>query len=193
MKKNFIALITFCCISLSACLHASSKTSGKALVAEETPVVMAQEANEEYDTIAEFLVSSDKPAFLLQSQRARQTTATPSEADIEIQIANENVSVGEHYVAVNYECTVGEETFLLQLGTYNFPDGEGSMQQILDRGPGLFSEKEIGGQQVYYCPGSEYEPYNYYLMVLNGNMFLLNIEQGYDKYVEMIMNHLDSR
>lgn len=101
------------------------------------------------------------------------------------------VTVGEVYASVTYECEVGEDRFKVNLATYNYSDGEGSMQYIIDNNSDAFSEEEIGGRTVYYCPGTDVEEYNCYLMVWEGKMFVLNIEKGYDSYVEMIMAYIE--
>ena len=54
-----------------------------------------------------------------------------------------------------------------------------------------YTHLDVYKRQVYYCPGTDVEEYNCYLMVWEGKMFVLNIEKGYDSYVEMIMAYIE--
>ncbi len=46
---------------------------------------------------------------------------------------------------MTYECEVGEDRFKVNLATYNYSDGEGSMQYIIDNNSDAFSEEKSGG------------------------------------------------
>lgn len=166
----------------------------------------AYEANTEYDSVEEFLRDSDMPVFLLGNDMKGKNKAAPSDARsiadkaassdagyaaIDVRFTDTGVTVGEHYVSVSYDCRVGDDSFKADLTTYSFEDGKRMLQAILDNNAGVFSEEELSEKEIYYCPGTDVETYNCYAMVWEGRMFLINIEKGYDPYVELLMEQIE--
>ena len=171
------------CMLLTACQNAGDTS--------EPFEEHAYEANTEYDSVEEFLEDSNETMFVLGDKTRQKNIAADANAGMQLSAEDTGVTVGEVYASVTYECEVGEDRFKVNLATYNYSDGEGSMQYIIDNNSDAFSEEEIGGRTVYYCPGTDVEEYHCYLMVWEGKMFVLNIEKGYDSYVEMIMAYIE--
>ena len=182
MRKRGLCLFVSCML-LTACQNAGDTS--------ETFEEHAYEANTEYDSVEEFLEDSNETMFVLGNKTRQKNIAADANAGMQLYVEDTGVTVGEVYASVTYECEVGEDRFKVNLATYNYSDGEGSMQYIIDNNSDAFSEEEIGGRTVYYCPCPDIEEYNCYLMVWEGKMFVLNIEKGYDSYVEMIMAYIE--
>ena len=64
------------------------------------------------------------------------------------------------------------------------------LASIVDSNPGIFSEEDIGGVLTYYCPGSKYDWFDCYAMVIEDKLFVVNIEKGYDKYIEDVLSNI---
>ena len=116
-------------------------------------------------------------------------SATSSNAAMFTAIDN-NVSVAESYVAVTYECEGGGDAFQVKLATYTSNNGNEQLDSLINSNPGIFTEKETGGILTYYCPGSQYDWFDCYAMVIDDKMFVVNIEKGYDEYIGDVLANL---
>lgn len=92
---------------------------------------------------------------------------------------------------MHYDCTLEDKDFKVRLGTYDSKNGADDVQYILESNPGVFTEMDINDTTVYYCPGMELEKYNCYMMVLNDQMFVIDIEKGFDSEVAAVMNYIN--
>lgn len=196
MKKRILFCVLLC-LYVSGC-QPQSTVSDKSTVIESSPEnnvklrEMAQEANEEYDSIEEFQQHSNKSPILLETAASRDTrTATNSNTKAGLEATVQRVSVGESYVDVYYDCTIGNETFKLRLGTYNSDYDESDMQTILGNNSGVFEEQNVDGLTVYYCPGMDIEKYNCYMMTLNDRLFVINIEKGYNSMIYNVIDYIN--
>lgn len=145
-------------------------------------------ANKEYDSIDDFLVDKDEAIFIMNPQKMSKS-ATSSNAAMFTAIDN-NVSVAESYVAVTYECEGGGDAFQVKLATYTSNNGNEQLDSLINSNPGIFTEKETGGILTYYCPGSQYDWFDCYAMVIDDKMFVVNIEKGYDEYIGDVLANL---
>lgn len=192
MKKTLIIGGILLCMCLSGCQAQNNiPVTDKGPVYGPYPMIQAQEANDEYDSIAEFQEHSNKPAFLLGSNVSRTANAASSNASLVLEAVATRVSVGESYVDVYYDCKLEDKEFKVRLGTYDSKDGADDVQYVLENNSGIFTEMDIDGTTVYYCPGMDIEFYNSYMMVLSGQMFVINIEKGYDSEVAAIMDYIN--
>lgn len=192
MKKTLILGSILLCMCLSGCqMQNNTPAADTESLHDPYPIVQAQEANDEYDSIAEFQEHSNKPAFLLGSYVSETADAVSSGAMSVLESTATRVSVGESYVDVYYDCKLEDKEFKVRLGTYDSKDGADDVQYILENNPGIFTEMDIDGTAVYYCPGMDAEFYNSYMMVRNGQMFVINIEKGYDSEITAIMDYIN--
>lgn len=192
MKKTLILGSILLCMCLSGCqTQNNTSAADTGSLHDPYPIVQAQEANDEYDSIAEFQEHSNKPAFLLGSYVSETADPISSGAMSVLKSTVTRVSVGESYVDVYYDCKLEDKEFKVRLGTYDSKDGADDVQYILENNPGIFTEMDIDGTAVYYCPGMDVEFYNSYMMVRNGQMFVINIEKGYDSEITAIMGYMN--
>lgn len=184
MKKLtiIVILMVFC---LSGCQN-SMEVSETTL--EDKENISESVANREYDSIEDFLASNNESILAMNPQKISRS-ATPSNAAVFSAIDN-NVSVADSYIAVTYECKADNDIFQLKLATYTSNNGEEQLDSVVNSNPGIFTEEEIGDILTYYCPGSQYDWFDCYAMVIDGKMFVVNIEKGYDEYIETVLNNL---
>ena len=183
MRKNIIILIAIMCLGLSGC---------KGKIAEAAPIdnndnIAESEANTEYDSIEDFLTRSNVSVFMMDSNSSIIATYSNAAA---FSAVDKKVSVAESYIAITYECETNGETFKVKLATYKSNNGDEQLASIVDSNPGIFSEKDIGGVLTYYCPGSKYDWFDCYAMVIEDKLFVVNIEKGYDKYIEDVLSNI---
>lgn len=145
-------------------------------------------ANQEYDSIEAFRANDNESILIMDPSKINSST-TLSNTAVFSAIDN-NVSVADSYIAVTYECKTDNGTFQLKLATYASNNGEEQLDSVVNSNPGIFTEKEIGDILTYYCPGSQYDWFDCYAMVIDGKMFVVNIEKGYDEYIETVLNNL---
>lgn len=145
-------------------------------------------ANQEYDSIEDFLANDNESILAIDSQKISKN-ATPSDATL-FKAIDKNVSVAESYIAVTYECKANNDTFQLKLATYTSNNGEEQLNSVVNSNPGIFTEEAIGDVLTYYCPGSQYDWFDCYAMVIDGKMFVVNIEKGYNEYLATVLDNL---
>ena len=137
----------------------------KGKTAEAAPInnndnIAESEANTEYDSIEDFLTRSNVSVFMMDSNSSIIATYSNAAA------------------------------FKVKLATYKSNNGDEQLASIVDSNPGIFSEEDIGGVLTYYCPGSKYDWFDCYAMVIEDKLFVVNIEKGYDKYIEDVLSNI---
>lgn len=189
--QNIAAIVTlFMALSLAGCQNKNAAISTVSTEIQELQNINISEsiANKEYYSIEDFQADSNESFFALNPQKT-DSIATSSNASV-LNTINHNVSVSSIYISVNYECEAGRDSFQLSLTTYLSNNGEKQLDSVISSNPGIFTEKEIAGIPLYYCPGSPYDWFDCYAMVINEKMLVVNIEQGYDEYIEDVLNNL---
>ena len=140
-----------------------------------------------YDSVEDFLTRSNVSVFMMDSNSSIIATYSNAAA---FSAVDKKVSVAESYTAITYECETNGETFKVKLATYKSNNGDEQLASIVDSNPGIFSEEDIGGVLTYYCPGSKYDWFDCYAMVIEDKLFVVNIEKGYDKYIEDVLSNI---
>lgn len=171
--KKLIGMSILLVLGLTGCQNSAEMSASDPDQLLQNEVIHESLANTEYDSIEGFLADSDEGVFVLDSQAA-----------------DTGVSVAISYIAVTYECEVNEDTFKLELCTYRSNNGKQQLEEIMESNPNLFTEEEIGGKRIYYAPGSEYDWFDCYAMVIGEKLFIMDIEKGYDEYVGVILENL---
>lgn len=80
MRKTLILCGILLSVCLSGCQAHVDALADSDSVPESYPVIQAQEANQEYDSLEEFQNHSSRPAFLLNDNGSRSANATSSNA-----------------------------------------------------------------------------------------------------------------
>lgn len=188
MKRIIVSLIMLMVLGIVGCQNSMGSSAIEKNGNVENENIAESSANKEYDSIEDFLADNNEAIFAMNPQKMSRS-ATPSNATMFTAVDN-NVSVAESYIAVNYECEVDGSTFQVKLATYISNNGDEQLDSVINSNPGIFTEKEIGGILTYYCPGSQYDWFDCYAMVIDEKMFVVNIEKGYDEYIEGVLANI---
>lgn len=186
--KKLIGMSILLVLGLTGCQNSAEMPASDPDQLLQNEVIHESLANTEYDSIEGFLADSDEGVFVLDSQAAGRSAAPSNAAGFNA--ADTGVSVAISYIAVTYECEVNEDTFKLELCTYRSNNGKQQLKEVMESNPDLFTEEEIGGKRIYYAPGSEYDWFDCYAMVIGEKLFIMDIENGYDEYVGVILENL---
>lgn len=175
-------------LGLSGCQNNAETSTFATDPSIQNEMISESVANTEYDSIEDFLAANSEDVLAIDPQTADRSAAPPNAADF--RVTDTGVSVAISYIAVTYECEISEDAFKLKLFTYRSDKGEDQLEEIMESNPGFFTEKEIGGQLIYYASGSEYDWFDCYAMVIDGKLIVMDVEKGYDEHVETILENL---
>lgn len=189
MKKIIIVMAVAISLTVSGCGKHRIQRPSQAAQSSESEDTAESIANTEYDSIEDFLEDNNAPVFIMESEQFYNELATNSNAAT-LDFVGDHVSVGGSYISVIYECKAGDDTFKIDLATYNTNRADEQLAYVVDSNPGIFTEVNISGISVYYCPGSEYEWFDCYAMVIDEKLVVVNIEKGYGKYMEDVLNNI---
>ena len=186
--KTFILMSMLMVWGLSGCQNNAETSTVATDPSVQNERIDESVANTEYDSIEDFLADSNEDVMAVNSQPVSRS-ATPSNAT-NFSATDTNVSVAISYISVTYECEINEDAFKLKLVTYRSDNGEEQLAEVMESNPNFLEEKEIGEQLIYYAPGSEYDWFNFYAMVVDGKLIVMDIEKGYDEHMEAILENL---
>lgn len=190
MKKFIIIIAVSMSFILSGCKDHIAQESSEAAQSNEIETIAESIANTEYDSIEDFLQSSNARIFTIDSkQRYDNPVATNSNA-VAFNAVDKNVSAAQSYISIIYECEVNGSTFKVDLATFKTNNGADQLASVIDNNPGIFTEVNLSGISAYYCPGSEYDWFDCYAMVIDKKLVVIDIEKGYDTYIEDVINNI---
>ena len=185
MKRGAITICLLLCQGLVGCRNNNEYTSSKTFQ-ESDEVIMESVANQEYDSLDDFLESNNESVVVLNLETSGRGIASDSNAAL-FSAKDTNVSVSDSFVFVTYECASGDDKFKVVLATGKYENGLEQLNHVIDTNPGIFSEEDFGGVTVYYGPGSEYDWFDSYTMIINDKIFIIDIEKDYTQHIEEVL------
>jgi len=190
MKKLTGILILLVALGVTGCGNPVDRSPEEKIETVQNESIAESLANEEYDSIEDFLADNNETIFVMNFQKMSKSATPPNATGFTV--IDNHVSMAKSYIAVIYECETDGHTFQIELVTYRSDSGEEQLGSIISSNPGIFTEKEIGEILTYYCPGSQYDWFDCYAMVINGKMIVIDIEKGYDKYMETVLDSIQA-
>lgn len=201
MKKGAIIICILLCLGLVGCRNNNEVALSETIqdinneytslktFQESDEVIMESMANQEYDSLDDFLESNNESVVALNLETSSMGIASDSNATLFI-AKDINVSVSDSFVFVTYECASGDDMFKVVLATCKYENGLEQLNYVMDTNPGVFSEEDFGGVKVYYGPGSEYDWFDSYTMIINDKIFIIDIEKDYTQHIEEVLTNL---
>lgn len=198
MKRGTIIICILLCMGLAGCRNNSGAALSETVqrvnngytnletLQERDEVIMESMANQEYDSLDDFLKSNNESVVALNLQTSSMGIASDSNAT-SFSAKDTNVSVSDSFVFVTYECTSGDDIFKVVLATCKYENGLEQLNYVIDTNPGVFSKEDLGGVTVYYGPGSEYDWFDSYTMIINDKIFIIDIEKDYTQHIEEVL------
>lgn len=194
MKKFIIVIAVAMSLTLSGCKDHTVQEPSEITQENEIETIAESIANTEYDSIEDFLQNSNATVFMMDSKQPYNNVATNSNAAnsnaTTFNAIDKNVSDSQSYISIIYECEVNDNTFKVDLSTFKTSEGAEQLAYVVDSNPGIFTEVNISGISAYYCPGSEYDWFDCYAMIINKKLVVIDIEKGYDTYIEDVLNNI---
>lgn len=190
MRKFIIGIAAAMSLSLSGCKDYIAQGVSETAQSNETENIAESAANTEYDSIEDFLQNNNARIFVIDSKQLYDSNAAINSNAAAFNAVDKNVSAAQSYISIIYECEADGDTFKVDLSTFNTDKGEEQLASVAASNPGIFTEVNILGISVYYCPGSEYDWFDCYAMVIDKKMVVVDIEKGYDTYIEDVLNNI---
>ena len=179
MKKFIIVIAVAMSLTLSGCKDHTVQEPSEITQENEIENIAESIANTEYDSIEDFLQNSNATVFMMDSKQPYNNVATNSNAAnsnaTTFNAIDKNVSDSQSYISIIYECEVNDDTFKVDLSTFKTSEGAEQLAYVVDSNPGIFTEVNISGILAYYCPGSEYDWFDCYAMIINKKLVVIDI------------------
>lgn len=185
MKKG--VLMIMCMMILTGCTINRPEISESTAVSSVSDELISPDEYISIEALKAALKNSE-PVAMLDTKGTEKTSDSNAQKNTidTMDVTLKLITSRESYFCFQYNVDNGREEYPVDVYTFRHEDGNFTLEDMMEKNPGLLEKMELSGKTVYCIEGVTMDWFNSYYFLMDKTLVQVNIDKNHDDDIEDI-------